>query len=123
MGNEQQHIPIPSDPKDEKHDENTNSNNPIAKVADPVGQGLETTLRPVGAGLEKITGPLGNAVGGITRPALGPLMGNKEEKMEVVGGENKDSYAHKPEKIAGKEQTGDNPLGLDQTGRWGFRDE
>jgi hypothetical protein len=36
---------------------------------------------------------------------------------------NKDSYESKPESIAGKEQTGDNPLGLDQTGRWGFSDE
>jgi hypothetical protein len=42
--------------------------------------------------------------------------------MEVVGGKNKDSYAG-PEKIGGKEQTGDNPLGLDQSGRWGFEDE
>jgi hypothetical protein len=40
----------------------------------------------------------------------------------VLGGKNKDSY-NKPEKIAGKEQTGDNPLGLDQTGRWGFEDD
>jgi len=39
--------------------------------------------------------------------------------MDVLGGKNKDSYEG-PEKIAGKEQTGDNPLGLDQTGRWGF---
>tara|TARA_R110002003_G_scaffold244_4_gene17432 strand:+ start:18829 stop:19041 length:213 start_codon:yes stop_codon:yes gene_type:complete len=46
-------------------------------------------------------------------------MGSEDERMEVVGGKNKDSYGG-PEKIAGKEQTGDNPLGLDQTGRWGF---
>lgn len=70
-----------------------------------------------------MTEPLGNAVGGgLTRGAVGPLLGNKEERMEVVGGNNKDSY-EKPEKIAGKEQTGQNPLGLDETGRWGFRDE
>ena len=69
-----------------------------------------------------VTEPLGNAAGGLTRGAIGPLLGNKEERMEVVGGDNKDSY-NRPEKIAGKEQTGDNPLGLDQTGRWGFRDE
>lgn len=25
--------------------------------------------------------------------------------------------------IGGKEQTGDNPLGLDQSGRWGFEEE
>jgi hypothetical protein len=34
---------------------------------------------------------------------LGPLLGNEEERMEIVGGKNKDSYAG-PEKIAGKEQ-------------------
>ena len=80
-------------------------------------------LRPVGAPLEKVTQPLGNAVGGGTRGALGPLLGEKQERSELIGGYNKDSYEHKPEKIAGKEQTGDNPLGLDQTGRWGFQDE
>jgi hypothetical protein len=69
-----------------------------------------------------VTGPLGNALGGTTRGVLGPLLGNEDERMEVVGGKNKDSYAG-PEKIGGKEQTGDNPLGLDQTGRWGFEDD
>ena len=49
-------------------------------------------------------------------------MGHEEEKSEYLGGKNVDSYG-KPEKIAGKEQTGQNPLGLDQTGRWGFEGE
>lgn len=49
-------------------------------------------------------------------------MGHDEERSELLGGKNEDSYS-KPEKIAGKEQTGENPLGLDQTGRWGFEDE
>jgi len=88
------------------------------------GNVLGTALRPLGAPLEKgVTGPLGNALGGTTRPALGPLMGHEEEKSELLGGQNKDSYESKPESIAGKEQTGQNPLGLDQTGRWGFEDE
>lgn len=69
--------------------------------------------------MEKITGPLGDALGGTTRGALGPLLGKEEERSELLGGKNVDSYS-KPEKIAGKEQTGQNPLGLDQTGRWGF---
>ncbi len=47
-------------------------------------------------------------------------MGEDHEKSEVLGGKNKDSYAQNNESIAGKEQTGENPLGLDQTGRWGF---
>lgn len=85
------------------------------------GSVLGTALRPIGAPLEKgLTGPLGNAVGGATRPALGPLLGEDHEKSELLGGKNKDSYESKPESIAGKEQTGENPLGLDQTGRWGF---
>jgi hypothetical protein len=50
-----------------------------------------------------VTGPLGNALGGSTRGVLGPLLGNEEERMEIVGGKNKDSYSG-PEKIAGKEQ-------------------
>jgi hypothetical protein len=50
-------------------------------------------------------------------------MGHEEEKSELLGGKNKDSYESKPESIAGKEQTGQNPLGLDQTGRWGFQDD
>jgi hypothetical protein len=50
-------------------------------------------------------------------------MGEKEERSELLGGDNKDSYESRPEKIAGKEQTGDNPLGLDQTGRWGFQED
>lgn len=53
---------------------------------------------------------------------LGPLLGTEDERMEVVGGKNKDSYDSGPDKIAGKEQTGDNPLGLDQSGKWGFEE-
>lgn len=69
-----------------------------------------------------MTGPLGNALGGTTRGVLGPLLGNEDERMEIVGGKNKDSYEGK-ESLGGKEQTGDNPLGLDQSGRWGFEEE
>lgn len=65
---------------------------------------------------------MGNALGGATRPALGPLLGEKEERSEFLGGDNVDSYSKK-ESLGGKEQTGQNPLGLDQTGRWGFQDE
>lgn len=85
----------------------------------PAGKALNKGLRPVGAPLEKVTGPLGNALGGGTRGALGPLLGEKEERSELLGGNNVDSYSKK-ESLGGKEQTGQNPLGLDQTGRWGF---
>jgi hypothetical protein len=70
-----------------------------------------------------VTGPLGNALGNVTRGTLGPLMGEEHEKAEILGGQNKDSYEATPEKIGGKEQTGENPLGLDQTGRWGFEED
>lgn len=129
---------IPTDTQEEEP-ENKGSGGLLSKIGDPVGTSsippliqhptlltpagsvLGTALRPIGAPLEKaVTGPLGNAVGGTTRPALGPLMGEKDEKSELLGGNNKDSYESKPESIAGKEQTGDNPLGMDQTGRWGF---
>lgn len=63
------------------------------------GKVLGTALRPIGAPLEKgVTGPLGNALGGSTRGVLGPLLGNEEERMEIIGGKNGDSY-EKPEKV------------------------
>ena len=135
------HIPATNEPQDE---EEQSQQGLLSKIGDPIGMRfpslppfqhnaylppstgnvLGTALRPIGAPLEKgVTGPLGNALGGATRPALGPLMGEKEERSELLGGDNKDSYESRPEKIAGKEQTGDNPLGLDQTGRWGFQED
>ena len=115
------HIPATNEPQDEEEQPQQGL---LSKIGDPIGNVLGTALRPIGAPLEKgVTGPLGNALGGATRPALGPLMGEKEERSELLGGDNKDSYESRPEKIAGKEQTGDNPLGLDQTGRWGFQED
>ncbi|KAF2469851.1 uncharacterized protein BDR25DRAFT_304255 [Lindgomyces ingoldianus] len=118
MSNNKDHIP---QQKPDEEEEQKGTGGLLSGIGDPLGKGLNTVLRPIGAPLEKVTQPLGNALGGATRGALGPLMGEKEERMEIVGGNNKDSY-NKPEKIAGKEQTGQNPLGLDQTGRWGFQD-
>lgn len=88
-----------------------------------MGNALGTGLRPVGAVVETVTKPVSDVVGGITKPMLGPIAGAKEEKMEVLGGNNKDSYEHGKQGLGGREQTGDNPLGLDQTGKFGFRDE
>jgi hypothetical protein len=140
---QQQHIQ--TEPQDDEQEEKKGSGGLLSTIGDPIGRSsapptchsppspyltcvkgnvLGTALRPVGAPLEKgLTGPLGNALGGTTRPALGPLLGHEDEKSELLGGNNKDSYESRPEKIAGKEQTGQNPLGLDQTGRWGFEDE
>jgi len=114
---------IQSEPEKEE-EEQKGTGGLLSGLLDPVGSVLQTGLRPVGVPLEHaVTKPLGNAVGGITKPALGPLAGTHEEKSEVIGGGNKDSYEHKKESIGGKVQDGENPLGLDQTGRWGFRDE
>lgn len=142
MSNNKEHIPTGNDEGEEQEKKGTGGL--LSPIGDPLGtfsifyklpnpcltfslttttgKGLETGLKPVGYGLGKVTEPLGNAVGGLTRGALGPLLGNDDERMEVVGGNNVDSY-NKPERIAGKEQTGQNPLGLDETGRWGFREE
>jgi len=95
----------------------------LAPVLDPVGKGLGTVLRPIGVGVETLTKPVVSAVGGITRPILGPVLGQKEEKAEVLGGDNKDSYEHGKDSLGGRLQTGDNPMGLDQSGKWGFREE
>ncbi|KAF1837414.1 hypothetical protein BDW02DRAFT_518998, partial [Decorospora gaudefroyi] len=90
---QQQHIP--TDPKnDNKQDTpNQGSGGLLSSIGDPIGATLNTTLRPIGAPLEKaVTGPLGSALGGTTRPALGPLMGHEEERSELLGGKNVDSY-------------------------------
>jgi hypothetical protein len=79
-------------------------------------------LSPVGAVVGTITKPVGSVVGSITKPALGPIAGTKDEKAEVLGGNNKDSYEHGKQSLGGQVQTGDNPLGLDQTGKWGFQE-
>jgi hypothetical protein len=96
---------------------------PPATVLDPVGKGLNTVLSPVGAVVGAITKPIEKGVGGITKPILGPFTGDKSEKMEVLGGKNVDSYEHGKDGMGGRVQDGENPLGLDQSGKWGFREE
>jgi len=95
----------------------------LAPAADPVGKGLGTVLSPVGAVVGTATKPITSTVGGITKPALGPVTGDKSEKMEVLGGDNKDSYKHGKDSLGGRVQDAENPLGLDQTGKSGFREE
>ena len=69
-------------------------------------------LKPVGVPLGAVTKPIGDTLGGVTKPALSPFMGHKDEKMEVLGGDNKDSYVHGKDTVGGHMQTGENPLGL-----------
>ncbi|KAF1813313.1 hypothetical protein P152DRAFT_457674 [Eremomyces bilateralis CBS 781.70] len=123
---EHEHIPVPKDnpsstnPQDPSSDQQPYRAS-IHHLADPAGAALSTTLQPLGSAVSTLTTPLTKAVGGITRPVLGPLTGEKEEKMEVLGGENRDSYKHGKESVAGRERTGKNPLGLEEG--WGFREE
>lgn len=105
------------------HLDRTNILGFLAPVLDPVGKGVGTVLRPVGAGVETLTSPITKGVGGITKPALGPVAGSQEEKAEVLGGKNLDSYEHGKGGLGGRLQTADNPLGLDQSGKWGFQEE
>jgi hypothetical protein len=70
-----------------------------------------------------VTKPLGNVVGGVTKPALGPLAGTEDEKAEVLGGKNLDSYEHGKDSLGMRAQDAENPLGLDQSGKWGFRED
>ncbi|KIW09182.1 uncharacterized protein PV09_00113 [Verruconis gallopava] len=123
------HIEVPKPYKEQKSPyKDENAEEPEVKkgilhhAADPLGQGLNTVLKPVGAPLGIVTGTLGEALGGVTKPALGPVLGSKDEKMEALGGDNKDSYIHGKDTIGGHLQTGDNPLGLNQTGSDKFRD-
>ncbi len=95
----------------------------MAPVLDQAGKGLGTVLSPVGTVLGGITRPLGGALGSITHPALAPVAGTNEEKAEVLGGKNLDSYEHGKDGLGGRVQDASNPLGLDQTDKWGFRDE
>ena len=79
-------------------------------IGDPLGKGLETVLKPVGAPLGAVTGKVGDTLGGATKPVLGPFVGSKDEKMEALGGDNKDSYVHGKDTVGGHLQAADNPL-------------
>jgi hypothetical protein len=80
-------------------------------------------LSPVGAVVGGITKPITGAVGSITKPVLGPVTGTQDEKMEVIGGKNLDTFEHGKDGLGGRVQDSENPLGLDQTGKFGFRDD
>ncbi len=71
----------------------------LGKVGGPVGKGLETVAAPVGGLIDPL-------VGGVFRAPDG--MKNAMMETEKVDKHNED--LEKP--IAGQEQTGDNPLGL-----------
>jgi hypothetical protein len=62
-----------------------------------------------------ISKPITSTLGSITKPALGPVTGSKEEKLEILGGDKSaEDFKKKkePEPFGGKDQTAQNPLGL-----------
>ena len=76
----------------------------MSPVGKPLGKGLETVAAPVGGVVEPLVGGLmksGSAFGS----AAGVGAGNMEHKNREAEEER-----HRP--IGGKEQTGENPLGL-----------
>ncbi|EKG17940.1 hypothetical protein MPH_04797 [Macrophomina phaseolina MS6] len=87
----------------------------LAKGLDPVGSGLGKVLSPVGAVVGTVTQPVTGIVGGVTKPVLDPVTGEKQERSQILGGDKRaeDFGSQKDkEKFGGKEQTGQNPLGL-----------
>ena len=78
---------------------------------DPVGSVLETGLKPVGYGLNTVTGPVTDIVGGVTRPTVGAGIEAGKEKVGAADQKRQEEMKLK-ERIGGKEETGDNPLGL-----------
>jgi len=72
----------------------------LSGILDPVGNVAGKALSPVGATVGAVTKPVTNTVGGVTKPLLDPVAGSVDDQKKGDG------------KIGGKEQTGQNPLGL-----------
>ena len=97
-------------------------NNPLSSYGNNLGNTIEDKLSPVGnvmgKGLEKVGGPVGGVVdpllGGVMRSggafgeAVGVGSGNMDKKKAAEAAEREKLK----EEIGGKEQTGENPLGL-----------
>ncbi|KAG6997769.1 hypothetical protein G7Y79_00038g075280 [Physcia stellaris] len=76
----------------------------MAPVGKPLGKGLETIASPVGGLVDPLVGGInrgGAAFGAVTGVGAGNMEHKNREEQEEL---------HKP--YGGKEQTGDNPLGL-----------
>lgn len=97
-------------------------NNPLSSYGNSIGSTIQDKLSPVGnvagKGLEQVGRPVGGVVdpllGGVMRSgagfgeALGVGSGNMDRKRENEAAEREKLK----EPVGGKEQTGDNPLGL-----------
>ena len=75
----------------------------LGKVGNPVGKGLETAAKPIGGIIDPVVGGLFRAPEAFGNAADSDAKQKKQDEED-----------HRP--IAGEEQTGDNPLGLNQGG-------
>jgi hypothetical protein len=77
----------------------------LSPLGDPLGKALNTGLSPLGSVVGGVTSPLAEGASKVTKPAVGAL---------GLGGQKKEDESKGPggESIGGKEQTGNNPLGL-----------
>lgn len=96
--------------------------NPLSSYGNNIGNAIEDKLSPVGNVAGKGLEQVGRPVGGIVDPLVGGVMrsgaafgetlgvgsGNMDKKKEAAAAERE----HMKKEIGGKEQTGDNPLGL-----------
>ncbi|PNS16607.1 hypothetical protein CAC42_4571 [Sphaceloma murrayae] len=77
----------------------------LAPLGDPLGKALGTAVSPIGAGVGKATGPVAEGATQVSKPIMDKL--GMEDR-----GEAKEQAEKKQDRIGGKEQTGQNPLGL-----------
>lgn len=69
---------------------------------------MNTGLSPIGAGVGKATGPMAEGASNVTKPLMDTVgLGDRGELKEEEAEKKKMS-----EGLGGKEQTGQNPLGL-----------
>ncbi|MCJ1339727.1 hypothetical protein MMC09_005017 [Bachmanniomyces sp. S44760] len=118
---EEQATPTSEEEAASKPPKKDSKGNPLSSYGNTAGSKIESTLSPinntVGTGLETV----GKPVGGLVEPVVGGLFksaGAWGETLKVGAGnmEHKDAAAaaERAEPVGGKEQTGQNPLGLEK---------
>jgi hypothetical protein len=105
-----------------KSTSSTTKSNPLASYGNTAGSAIESTLSPVGNVMGKGLEQVGRPVGGVVDPLLGGLMrsGGAWGDAFGVGSGNMDKRKAREEEereklreqVGGKEETGENPLGL-----------
>lgn len=94
----------------------------LGSYGNAAGNKIESTLspigRPMGKGFQIVTKPVGGVVdavvGGLIRSgaAYGEVAGVGAGNMDKKKAEEKEEKAERHEEVGGKEQTGENPLGI-----------